>query len=318
MKVFIPQAVADEGVNLLKEHGYEIVTAKGYSEAELIEGIRDCDAALVRTAPYGRKVIEAGKKLKIIARHGVGFDNIDIKAAEERGIWVTNTPRALSESVAEFTLSLLLASGKNLIQCSNAMKNGDYGFKNSHKGVDMAGKTLGVLGFGRIGRVVAEKAHYGLSMNIVAYDPFVDQSKAPDYVKMVSWDEVFKMGDFITIHIPGGEKNRNAIGEKEFGLMKPTATLINVARGEVLDEEALDKALRANRFRCAVMDVQKQEPTPADWPLFKNKKVIATPHMASNTVECMGRMALHAAQQIVKVLSGEKPDWPVNHPAGKE
>ncbi|WP_302889598.1 hydroxyacid dehydrogenase [uncultured Acidaminococcus sp.] len=317
MKVFIPQSVSEEGINLLKEHGYKIVTGNGWTEEDLIEGIKDCDAALIRTAPYSKKVIEAAPKLKIIARHGVGFDNVDINAAAERGVWVTNTPRALSESVAEFTLALLLTSGKNIVQCSNAMRNGDYKFKNDHKGVDISGKTLGILGFGRIGSVVAEKAHFGLNMNIVAYDPFVSQDKAPDYVKMVSWDEVFKQGDFVSIHIPGGEKNRDAIGEKEFNLMKPNAILLNVARGEVLDEVALDKALKENKFRCAVLDVQKQEPTPSDWALFKNEKVIATPHMASNTVECMGRMSLHAAQQIVKVLSGEKPDWPVNQPKNK-
>lgn len=314
MKVFIPQKVSEVGVNYLKDHGYEIVEGTGYSEEALIQGIQDCDAALVRTAKYGKKVIEAGKKLKIIARHGVGFDNVDINAAGERGVWVTNTPRALSESVAEFTLALLLTSGKNIVQCSNAMRNGDYKFKNDHKGVDISGKTLGILGFGRIGRVVAEKAHFGLNMNIVAYDPFISQDKAPDYVKMVSWDEVFKQGDFVSIHIPGGEKNRDTIGEKEFNLMKPNAILLNVARGEVLDEAALDKALKENKFRCAVLDVQRQEPPASDWPLYANEKVIATPHMASNTKECMDRMALHAAQQIVKVLSGQQPDWAVNHP----
>jgi D-3-phosphoglycerate dehydrogenase len=317
MKVFIPQQVAEPGVELLKSHGFEVVSGEGLPQEEWIKLVRDCDAALVRTAKFGKDLLESGTKLKIVARHGVGYDNIDITTAEQRGIWVTNTPLALSDSVAEFTLAILLLSGKRIMQCSLAMRDGDYKYKNSHKGVDIAGKTLGILGFGRIGRALAEKAHFGLSMNIIAYSPSLTQDKAPDYVKVVPRDDIFKLSDFVSIHIPGGVKNRNSIGAREFGLMKPTAILLNVARGEVLDETALDAALRNHELAFAVLDVQKEEPPSADWPLYKNENVIATPHMGSNTLECMDRMALHAAQQIVKVLEGGLPDWPVNHPVFK-
>lgn len=314
MKVYIPQAVAKEGTDYLLEHGYEIKEGTGCTPEEMVRDIADCDAMLIRTAKCPKEVVDAARNAKIIARHGVGFDNIDIDEAERCGIWVTNTPQALSDSVAEYTLSVLLLAAKNIRDCSNAMYRGEYGYKNSHKGLDVSGKKLGVVGFGRIGRAVAKKAHSGLDMDILAYDPFVKQEQAPEYVKMCSWDELFANADFISLHLPGGETNRNAVGAKEFEMMKKSAILLNVARGEVVDELALDAALKADQFRYAVLDVQSQEPPKEDYPLYQNEKVILTPHMASNTEECMGRMALHAAMQIHKVLSGEKPDWPVNHP----
>lgn len=314
MKVYIPQAIAQEGTNYLLEHGYEIKEGTGFTPEEMARDIADCDAMLIRTAKCPKEVVDAANNAKIIARHGVGFDNIDIGEAEKCGIWVTNTPQALSDSVAEYTLSVLLLAAKNIRDCSNAMYRGEYGYKNTHKGLDVGNKKLGVVGFGRIGRAVAKKAHVGLDMEILTYDPFVKQDQVPEYVKLCTWDELFANADFISLHLPGGEANRNAVGAKEFKLMKKSAVLLNVARGEVVDEIALDKALKNDEFRCAVLDVQSQEPPTAEYPLYQNEKVILTPHMASNTEECMGRMALHAAMQIHKVLSGEHPDWPVNHP----
>jgi D-3-phosphoglycerate dehydrogenase len=316
VKVYVPQAVAHEGTDFLKEKGYEVVAGTGTDLETMKNEIADCDAMLIRTAKCPAELLEAGKKLQIVARHGVGYDNIDLNAAERQGIWVTNTPQALSDSVAEFTLTMLLVAGKNVLQCSDAMRRGDYQYKNTHKGFDMLGKTLGILGFGRIGRKVAEKVHAGLGMRILAYDPCAKAESIPDYVTLVSWDEIFEQSDFVSVHIPGGDKNRDAIGAKEFKLMKPTAAILNVARGEVLDDEALNTALKQGELRLAVLDVQKQEPPTADWPLYQNDRVILTPHMASNTEECMGRMALHAAWQIDKVLSGGRPDWAVNHPLG--
>lgn len=314
MKVYIPQAVADEGVAFLLERGYEIISGNGTDPETIKATIADCDAILVRTVDVSEDVIEAGKKLKIIARHGVGYDNVDIHAAEKRGIWVTNTPQALSDSVAEYTLAMMLLAGKNILACGEEMRKGNYDYKNTHKGMDMAGKTLGILGFGRIGRKVAEKAHFGLGMKVITYAPTAPEDRMPPYAEKVSWETLFARSDFLTLHIPGGERNRDLIGERELAMMKPTATILNVARGEVLDESALDRALRSGALRLAVLDVQKQEPPAEDWPLYGNENVILTPHMASNTEECMARMALHAAWQIDKVLDGHQPDWPVNRP----
>lgn len=314
MKVYIPQAVAQEGTDYLLSQGYEIKVGEGVSVDEMKRDIADCDAVLIRTAECPGEVLEAGKHVKIVARHGVGYDNIDIAAADSLGMWVTNTPQALSESVAEFTMAALLMAAKNIPSCSAAMRNQNYGFKNSNKGLDVFGKTLGVVGLGRIGTAVAKKAYCGFEMSILAYDPFLKEEDVPNYITLCSWDELFSQADFISLHLPGGDANRGTVSSREFGLMKDSAILLNVARGEVVDEPALDAALRAGELRCAVLDVQSQEPPSPDWPLYCNEKVILTPHMASNTEECMGRMALHAAWQVHKVLSGAAPDWPVNQP----
>lgn len=316
-KVYIPQACAKEGVDYLLQQGYEVTVGNNPSTEEFIKEVADYDAVLLRTAPCPEAVLAAGKKLQVVARHGVGYDNVDIAAADRLGIWVTNTPQALSDSVAEYTLTAVMMAAKNVLDCSKEMYKGNFFYKNTHKGLDLFGKTLGVVGFGRIGRAVARKAHLGLDMQILAYDPFLKQEQVPEYVTLCSWEELFAQADFITLHLPGGEANRNAVSEKEFDLMKPTAILVNAARGEVVDETALDKALKEGKLARAVLDVQSKEPPEADYPLYQNEKVILTPHMASNTEECMARMALHAAWQIHKVLSTGTPDWPVNHPVKK-
>lgn len=316
-KVFIPQACAKEGVDYLLAQGYEVKVGNNPTTEEFIKEVADCDAVLLRTAQCPEAVLAAGKKLKIVARHGVGYENVDLAAADRLGIWVTNTPQALSDSVAEYTLAVMLMAAKNIPDCSSEMRKGNFFYKTTHKGLDLYGKTLGIVGLGRIGRAVAKKAYFGLDMNILAYGPSLRQDQVPDYVKVCSREELFSQSDVIALHLPGGEVNRNAVSTREFALMKPTAILVNAARGEVLDEAALDKALREGKLARAVLDVQSKEPPEADYPLYQNEKVILTPHMASNTEECMARMALHAAWQIHKVLSTGTPDWPVNHPISK-
>lgn len=315
-KVYVPQACAKEGIDFLLQQGYEVTVGNDPGPDEFQEVIADYDAVLLRTTRCPESVLSAGKRLKIVARHGVGYDNVDIGVAERLGIWVTNTPQSLSDSVAEYTLTVMLMAAKNIVECSTQMYRGNFNYKKTHKGVDLFGKTLGIVGFGRIGRTVAKKAHFGLDMKILTYGPTIDEATLPDYVEACSKEELFARSDFVTLHMPGGEKNRGDIGQREFSVMKPTAILINAARGEVLDEAALDQALKDGKLARAVLDVQSSEPPEADYPLYQNDKVLLTPHMASNTEECMARMALHAAWQIHKVLSGDMPDWPVNCPKG--
>lgn len=316
-KVYIPEAVAKEGEAFLLQQGYEILRGNHPTPADFARDVADCDAVLLRTMLCPAPLLEAGKKLKIVARHGVGYDNIDIAAAERLGIWVTNTPQALSDSVAEYTLAAILLAAKKIPQCSRGLYAGDYCFKNSYKGMDLAGKTLGIVGFGRIGRSVAKKAHFGLDMNILAYSRSLRQEQAPDYVTVCGLNALLEQADVVTLHIPGGEGSRNLFGVETLARMKNGAVLINVARGEVVNEEALIQALDTGKLSFAVLDVQQNEPPLADDPLLKREDILLTPHMASNTEECMARMALHAAWQIHKVLSGEKPDWAVNHPVWK-
>lgn len=316
-KIYLPEAVAEAGEQFLLQQGYEILRGTDLSEQGMIRDIAGCDGMLIRNLPCPASVLEAGSKLKIVARHGVGYDNIDTAAAERLGIWVTNTPQALSDSVAEYTLSAILLAAKKLVPCSRALYEGNYFYKHTNKGMDLSGKTLGIVGFGRIGRAVAQKAHFGLDMQILAYSRTLKQEQAPDYVTVCDLNTLLEQSDVVSLHIPGGKENRGLFGAAAFERMKPKAILVNVARGEVVDEAALLQALDSGKLSFAVLDVQAKEPPEADDPLLLRRDVLLTPHMASNTEECMQRMALHSARQLHKVLSGGLPDWPVNLPAGK-
>lgn len=314
LKVLIPQDVAEEGKQLLRDCGYEIKMGSGAAEEDLIRDVVDCDAILLRTAPVTRAVLEAGKNLKIVARHGAGYNNVDLEAADELGIWVTNAPDSTTNSVAEFTLGAIIAVAKRSFLLNKAIKENNFFYKNTHKGVDLIGKKLAIIGFGRIGRAVAKKAHDGLKMELIAYDPYAKPETIPGYVTLVDWETAFKTADFVSLHMPLTKDNRGFIGRKEFEMMKPDAYFVNCARGEVVNEPELIQALNEGQIAGAFVDVYEQEPPVVDNPLLSMENVSVTPHMASNTVECMRLMATQAASQIHKVLSGGQPDWPVNHP----
>ena len=313
-KVLIPQDIAKEGKEFLLERGYEIKMGTGAAEEDLIRDVADCDAILLRTAPVTEAVLRAGKNLKIVARHGAGYNNVDLDAADELGIWVTNAPDSTTNSVAEFTLGAILAAAKRTFLLNKALKEDNFFYKNNHKGVDLIGKTLAVIGFGRIGRALAKKAYLGLEMNIIAYDPYAKQESVPDYVKLVDWETAFKTADFVTLHMPLTKDNRGFIGAKEFSMMKPSAYFINCARGEVVNEPEMIRAMEEKQIAGVFTDVFNQEPPSMDNPLLSFEDVSVTPHMASNTEECMLLMATQAASQIDLVLSGQQPDWPVNKP----
>lgn len=313
-KVLIPQMIAREGINYLENCGYEIINGSGATEEDLIRDVKDCDAILLRTAPVTRRVLEKGSRLKVVARHGSGYNNVDLKAAEELGIWVTNAPDSTTKTVGEFVLGALLAIAKKTFLMNKKMAEGDFFYKNTHKGIDAEGKTLAVIGFGRIGREVARKAYAALNMKILAYDPYIQRDCLPEYVEMTDFDTALEKADFVTLHMPLTAKNHKMIGKREFDKMKSGVCFLNCARGEIVDEEALIAALQSKHIGAAFLDVLNEEPPRLDNPLFHMENVILTPHMASNTEECMTLMAVQAASQIHCVLSGKRPDWPVNHP----
>jgi len=317
-KVLIPQDIAAEGKEFLLERGYEVIMGTGAAEEDLIRDAADCDAILLRTAPVTRAVLEAAKHLKIVARHGAGYNNVDLAAAEELGIWVTNAPDSTTTSVAEFTIGAMVAAAKKTFFMSSKMKEGDFFYKNGSKGVDLVHKTLSVIGFGRIGKEVARKAHAAFDMNIIAYDPYVKLETVPEYVKLVEWEEAFSDGDFVSLHMPLTCTNREAVGIREFEKMKNTAFFINCARGELVNEAEMAEAVRNNQIAGVFTDVFCQEPPKPDNQLLSLENVTATPHMASNTEECMIRMAVQAASQIDLVLTGETPAWAVNRPYMKD
>ncbi len=313
-QVLIPQDIAEEGKNFLLERGYKIKMGSGTTEAELIHDVTDCDAILLRTAAVTRSVLEAGKNLQVVARHGAGYNNVDIDAASELSIWVTNAPDSTTITVAEFTIGAILTAAKRTFLLNHAIKEGDFYYKNSHKGVDLYQKTLGIIGLGRIGREVAKKASLAFDMKVLAYAPRAEKKNVPDYVSLADWEKVFKESDFISLHVPLNKETVGMVGAREFNMMKDTSYLINCARGEVVREADLIEALKADRIAGVFTDVLEQEPPSRENPLLTMDNAVVTPHMASNTKECMIKMAVQAASQIDLVLSGKAPSWPVNQP----
>jgi D-3-phosphoglycerate dehydrogenase len=313
-KVLLVDPIAGEGIDLLKENGLQVEFLQDNRGENIIRRVGDADAILVRTSKITREIIEAGTRLKVIARHGVGVDNIDLEAASERRIYVTNTPNANTISVAEHVMGLILALAKNMRKADIALRGGRFEVRNQYIGVELEGKTLGIVGLGKIGQKVGRIAAYGFGMNVVGYDPYVRSEQLDSAIELTSdWDRVFRESDFVSLHLPLLESTRGMVGMKEFKKMKPTAYLINAARGGVANERDLIEALREGRIAGLGTDVYEQEPPAKDNALFLMENTVTTPHMAAHSREAMVKMATHAAQGIVEVLVKKAdPSWPVN------
>ncbi len=312
-KVMIIQKIHENGVKLLLEAGYEVVFASSTEPEIVAKEITDVDGLIVRTSLVNAKVIESAPKLKVIARHGVGVDNIDIETASKRGIWVVNTPNANALSVAEATIMFMLALAKRFPEVDRATRQGNFRVRDEFSAIDVEGKTLGIIGLGRIGTLVAKKCQAAFSMRVIAFDPYVDARKAQEIgVRLVGLEELLSEADFISIHAPLTEETENLIGEEQLKMMKKTAYVINMARGQVWDEEAVLKAINEGWIKGAATDVFTEEPPKPDHPFLKCEKILLTPHMAALTQECVIRMAEGAAQGVIEVLSGKQPSFPVN------
>jgi D-3-phosphoglycerate dehydrogenase len=313
-KILIPQPIRQEGMQFIADHGYEGRVPPDFSETTLLKEVEDAAGILVRTADLPGSVINAGKALKVIARHGVGYDNIDVKAATARKIPVCITPRANALSVAEHVLALMLALAKRIIPLDAATRRNEWELRNANPGVDLEGKTIGIIGMGRIGTLVCKKAIGAFSMKVLAYDPLVPPATMEQLGATVVKEipELMRAADVVTVHVPSTPETKHLIGEKTLALMKPTAFLINTARGPLVDEAALAKALREKKIAGAGVDVFDPEPPKPDNPLSGLPNIILTPHSAALTVECMIRMATHAAQAIFDVLEGRRPEGVIN------
>lgn len=311
-RVLIPQDVAAEGKVFLRERGYEIKMGSGATVDAIAADVVDCDAILARTAPFPAEVLEAGPELSVVARHGVGVDNVDVKRAEELGIWVTNAPESNAGTVAETVIGLIVAAARSFLPADREMRRGNWGVRSRLTSVDVEGKTLGILGLGRIGRKVARKAAGGLDMRVVGYDPYV--ASIDGVTLLDSVEAVCREADFLTVHVPALPETRGLINSHIFSIMKPAAYFINAARGELVDEAALVEALASHRIAGAALDVYAEEPPAADHPLLSLDNVILLPHSAALTSECLVRMAVHAAMGIDEALSGRRPAWAVNNP----
>ena len=295
MKVLICDPLAESTIAHLKEAGLEVVEKIGMSPEELAQELaKGYDAMVVRSATKVRKpAIDAAVGLKLIVRAGVGLDNIDVTYAREKGIEVRNTPRASTDSAAELALAHMLALARSLPQATISLREGKWE-KKAFKGIELAGKILGVIGIGRIGQAVAKRA-LCLGMRVIAFDKFVKESPLPE-VKMVPFDELLAQADFVTLHVPANPAGP-VIGKDEIAKMKDGAYLINCARGGVVDEAALLAALNSGKLAGAGLDVFEEEP-PVNMELLRHPKVSLTPHIGAQTVEAQARVG----EEVVDIL----------------
>ncbi|MGN0838611.1 MAG: hydroxyacid dehydrogenase [Pyramidobacter sp.] len=312
-KVMIPEPIVPLGIQYLKDHGCEVITGSGKMDpACLKEFIKNADGLLVRTAPYTAEVLSGGRNIRVIARFGVGLDNIDLEYCRAHNIMVTIAPGANSNAVAEHTVMFILMLARNAVVQDENMRNGNYSARNTLPGHDVFGKTLAILGFGRIGRLVAQKAHDGLGMKIVAYNRHTPKEKVPDYVRLTdSFYEAVKLGDFVSVHIPALPENEGIINAEFLRMMKPGAYLINCSRGTLQNEDDLAYALTNHIIAGAALDVSRDEPNHiCDRLWLIRENLICSPHNAALTVEAKDAMAVLAAQGIISVLNGEAPRYP--------
>jgi D-3-phosphoglycerate dehydrogenase len=312
-KVMIVQPIHESGATLLKQH-FEVKVASDPSVATVIREIAGVEGVVVRTAPFTREIIEAAESLKVIARHGVGVDNIDVKAATERGILVLNTPDANAVSVAEHTVLAMGALAKRMLPMDRATRANRWEVRDEYRTIDLQGKILGLVGIGRIGSMVARKAQGAFDMRVIAYDPFIKPETAAALGVTLVSDLAHLIGeaDVVSLHSPLTPETRNLINTERLSLMKPTAILVNFSRGEVVDETALVEALRSGVIAGAALDVFQEEPPQPDNPLFALENVLLSPHSVALTAECVVRMATGAAQGVVDLLTGGRPRWIVN------
>lgn len=311
-RVLVSDPIGPEGVSLL-ETGADVDVKTGMKPAELLDTVGAYEALVVRSeTKVNRDVIEAGRKLQVIARAGIGVDNIDLDAATGAGIAVVNAPTGNTVAAAEHTLALMLAMARNVPGAHQSLKTGEWR-RSAFMGVEVRDKTLAVCGLGRVGTEVARRAQ-AFGMRLVGYDPFV----APDYarrigVELMSLDDLLAEADFVTLHTPLTEGTRGMLGMRQIENIKPGARIINVARGELVDEAALLAGLESGRLSGVALDVFAKEP-PDPSPLLEHPKVIVTPHLGASTREAQREVAIEAAEQVLAVLKGEPARNTVNAP----
>jgi D-3-phosphoglycerate dehydrogenase len=310
MKVLALDGVSEEGIDCL--HSCAQVDVKtSIKPEELLKIVGDYEALIVRSqTQVTDKVIEAGKKLMVIGRAGVGIDNINVDAATQRGIIVVNAPTGNTISAAEHTIALMLSLARHIPQAYISLTSGKWD-RNKFTGSEVRGKTLGIIGLGNIGSEVARRAR-GMEMKILGFDPFVSADRASQLqVNMVPFEQLLKQSDFITLHIPLNAQTKELIGEKEIAMMKPTVRIINCARGGIIDEELLARVVAEKKIGGAAVDVFTKEPM-TDSPLFKVDGIIVTPHLGASTEEAQVTAARDVAEQIVDVFNGKPARYAVN------
>jgi len=321
-KVLLTESIAVQGIDLLKR-GAEVCIASSPLLKDLLPLISDADALLVRSSPAEEVLMKAGRKLKVIARHGIGVDNIDLEAATRLGIWVVNTPDANTNAVAEHALWAIMHCARHFNRAERAFRRGDFCVPGSLPGLvqklgystwELRGKVLGLVGLGRIARRLAHMAGVGMGMRVRACDPLVadDVFAAAGVERVCDLDTLLQDADFVSLHIPYLRETHHLISTRELALIKPDAFLINAARGGVVDEAALFRALKEGKLAGAALDVFEKEPPDRELPFFELENVVLTPHIAAMTDVALINMAVDAAEGVLDVLEGRMPRYLVN------
>ncbi|HXW15400.1 MAG TPA: hydroxyacid dehydrogenase [Terriglobia bacterium] len=312
--VLVAEPIADVGMQILGQ-SCEIIAPWQLGRAYCAEDLALANGIIIRLTKVTAGTLSAAPKLKVIGRHGVGVDNVDLHAATEKGIPVVFTPSALTMvgAVAEHTVQLMFALARHAVAADQIVRQGRWGERSSLLGFEFDQKTLGVVGLGAIGKRVAAICQKGLGMKLVAYDPYVKEAPPEmEITLLTSLLEVLQQADVVTLHLPFTAETTGLIGAKELAAMKPSALLINAARGKIVDTVALAQALQRGHLFGAALDVFEEEPPPLDHPLLSAPRTLFSPHVASMTSGSMARMAELVARQVVQVFSGERPEYVAN------
>ena len=317
MRVLVTEKLSDQGLDLLRRD-FDVDVRTELATGDLAAEIAPYEALIVRSqTQVTARVLEAADRLRVVARAGIGLDNVDVEAATRRGVMVVNAPQSNVISAAEHTLALLLSQARNIPQAHAALTAGRWE-RAEWEGVELAGKTIGVIGLGRVGGLVAHRAA-AFGMRVIAYDPYVssDRAKEMGVDVMPTLEALLVQADFVTIHLPRTSETEGLIGEHELSLMKPGARLVNTARGGIVDEEALAKALEGGQLGGAALDVFAVEPT-TDSPIFGSEHAVVTPHLGASTREAQDKAGTTVAEMVRLALRGEFVPYAVNVSAGAE
>ncbi len=315
-KVVLLKPLHPSGVELLRKHGCAVFVSRGVTEADFIKDIQDADAIFVRNEQITPHMMDSAPKLKVIAKHGAGYDNIDVDYATKRQIRVVYVPGGNTVSVAEHVCMMMLACARRINYVQNQFRSGNYAVRftlsDTH---DLAGATLGIIGCGHIGRMVAKKARQGFDMKVIGYSRHHNETDLEEdgILYRNTMEEVLHEADYVSIHLSSTPETVGIIGEKELGMMKKSAYLINTARGNIVDEKSLIAALMNGKIMGAGLDVFADEPVKPDNPLLSMEQVIVTPHVAGMTIETSERLSRIGAMGILEVLTGNPVvTYPVN------
>jgi D-3-phosphoglycerate dehydrogenase len=315
-RVLVTDKLADEGLALLRaEPGLEVVVSTKLDADGLRAALAEADGIVIRSGTQlTAGVLRDQRRLKVIVRAGVGVDNIDVPTATRQGVVVMNTPGGNTVSTAEHTIALMLALSRNVAKANDSLKSGKWD-RNKFTGSQLGGKTLGVVGLGRVGLAVAKRAQ-GFDMEVVGFDPFLSAERAAEFgVTSLPLEELWGRCDYVTVHTPLSDETRNIIGASAFARMKPGVRVINCARGGLVDEAALLEALDTGKVAGAAVDVFDPEPPPADHPMVKHPNVLVTPHLGASTEEAQISVAVEAAQLLINYFKTGQVRFAVNMPA---